>query len=196
MTVLPGQRPDLPVPHAAFANACLVTSGPVAATAPSVAALGAPCPASDARSFRACRSARRTAKPTCPVRCGSPGGPRRAQAALRRCLPHPDLARREPGLPRLEEARFPPADRLLAELLALSSLGDRLLAGEDTGHDRRLPLHRGFTGGVPTVKLFARDSINRPATKPEARHRCGVLCLRALLGVVSLVLHLSTSVEN
>src|SRR5699024_8769312 len=110
-----------------------------AATAPSAAAPASPWPASDARCARACRSASQTSRATCPPRRGSPRGPRRAQPALRRLLPHPDLdsgfteglgqlldlrlqlllprrrtrlAGREPGLPRLEEVRLPPADRL------------------------------------------------------------------------------------
>src|SRR5699024_11344787 len=115
-----------------------------AATAPSAAAPASPWPASDARCARACRSASQTSRSTCPPRRGSPRGPRRAQPALRRLLPHPDLDRRlaeclcqlldlrlelllprrrtglargQTSLPGLEEVRLPPADRLLGHLL-------------------------------------------------------------------------------
>src|SRR5690606_33140283 len=142
---------------------------PAAATAPSAAAAASPWPASAARSVRACRSACRTSRSTCPPRRGSPRGPRRAQAALRGLLPHSDLdrgfteglgqlldlclellppprpagpARGQAGLPRLEEVRLPPADRLLADPLPPRGLGDRHLASEDAQHDPRLLLHR------------------------------------------------------
>src|SRR5699024_2947158 len=110
----------------------------------------------------------RTSKSTCPLRCGSPRGLRRAQPALRRLLPHADLdrrlterlgqirnlglklllprrrtgpARRQAGLARFEEVRLPPADRLLTDLLTPSSLSARHLAGKDAQHDPRLLLH-------------------------------------------------------
>src|SRR5690606_32367185 len=75
----------------------------------------------------------------------------------------------ETRLPGLEEVRLPPADRLLADLLAPGRLGDRHLAGEDAQHDPRLLLHRDHRW-PSHVELSAQDSINGPATKSDARH--------------------------
>ncbi len=85
--------PRLGVPAHAGGPALLRTLAPASARDPSPAHPHGPWPASGARSARACRSTGRTSWSTCPPRCGSPRGPRRAQPALRGLLPHPQLDR-------------------------------------------------------------------------------------------------------
>src|SRR5690606_39895555 len=139
------------------------------ATGLSAADPASPWPANAARSVRACRSADRTSRSTCLPRYGSPRGPRRAQPTLRRLLPDPDLdrgltqslgqlgdlvlelllptrglglARLNTGLPALQELALPVPDRLLGDLLAAGSLGDRDLPLQHGQHNAELLLRR------------------------------------------------------
>ena len=77
------------------------------------------------------------------------------------------------GLAGLEEVGLPPADRLLADLLAPSGLGDRQLTSEDAQDDPSLLLgrdHRGSTHVVDSPsgtdktslpEILTRDTLNQ-----------------------------------
>lgn len=131
------------------------------ATVPSPISRRVAWPATTAAStVPGCRRVDRTSWSTSRHRSGLPRGPRRAQSALRRLLPHAQLdrglaqclgqvldlrlklfltrrgtrpPRRQGGPTALEELRLPPSDRLLRHLLLARSLHDGHLTGEHFG---------------------------------------------------------------
>src|SRR5690606_37483613 len=158
-------------------------------------------PADAARSVRARRSLGKTSWSACPLRCGSPRGPRRAQPALRGLLPHPRrqmrltqslgqlgdlglellLARRWPRLPchqpgtaGLEELPLPIPYRLLGHLRPPRRLRDSHLTGQDRQHDPDLLLSRySRRSRHERSDSFYRSNPQQtgPATKSDARQR-------------------------
>src|SRR6218665_3108516 len=199
--IMTGHRPDLPMPPRRMSRGVLHCEAPggiarAAATAPSESARRVLSLASAARSVRAYRIVHRTSRSTCPTQCGSPRGPRRAQAALRTLLPHPDLdrsltqrlgqlrnlslqlllPRRGPGLTRnqtglasVEELALPVPDRLPRHLLPTSGLSNQHLTLKHRQHDADLLLRRDPRWTTHDDSNLSTGALQQQPTTPATK---------------------------